>query len=453
MAEGNFTPGDLFVAFDDRKVERRQLTDTASVTWDLSDDGEIKANATGTGGGNPTGTIIMWPTATPPTGYLICDGSVVDRGDYSDLFDVIGETFGIGDGVDTFNLPDMRGRVPVGVKASDGDFDAIGETGGAKTVTSTGSVAAPVFTGSALGTHSHGVGTYANVAASAGTPSGTNSAPTFTGAPLATHLHAVGTYDLAAISAGTPAGTISWPVTVPVATWPAGVPTFAGSALGTHSHGAGTYLPSAHAGTAVANHASHTHTYTEVPNHVHVENINTAITGGAIGWPALQDNSTSGSTATGVSTANPTGGVATGTTAGPSATLTHTVTQPDAHTMSGSSEAITAGTPAGTISWPAGVPTVAWPAGVPTLAGTPLPTHDHTLSGSSEAVTAGTPAGTVSAPTFTGDALGNHNHTFAGTSEAVSAGTPAGTNSAPAFTGNATSVVQPYLAINFCIKT
>lgn len=41
-----------------------------------------------------------------------------------------------------------------------------------------------------------------------------------------------------------------------------------------------------------------------------------------------------------------------GTSAGPSATLTHGVTQPNAHTLSGSSEAVTGGTPAGTVAAP-----------------------------------------------------------------------------------------------------
>lgn len=58
---------------------------------------------------------------------------------------------------------------------------------------------------------------------------------------------------------------------------------------------------------------NHTHDYTQVPNHVHVEQGGTATTGGSSG--ATWDTSTSGGpTAWGYSTANPTGGVATGTT-------------------------------------------------------------------------------------------------------------------------------------------
>jgi hypothetical protein len=127
-------------------------------------------------------------------------------------------------------------------------------------------------------------------------------------------------------------------------------PTFSGNALSTHSHGTGTYAASAHAGAAVGDHASHTHTYTEVPNHVHAMMRFPTATGGSTGFTV--DTSMSGTQATANDTANPTGGVATGTTAGPSATLTHSVTQPDAHTLSGSSEAVGAGTPAGTVSTP-----------------------------------------------------------------------------------------------------
>lgn len=93
--------------------------------------------------------------------------------------------------------------------------------------------------------------------------------------------------------------------------------------------GAKTKAISAHAGTAVADHASHTHTYTEVPNHVHVQNLPTSQTGSQSS--GTRDASTTGSSADALSTANPTGGVATGTTNGPNATLTHSVTQPSAH--------------------------------------------------------------------------------------------------------------------------
>jgi len=67
------------------------------------------------------GEIKIWTTASSPSGWLICDGSAVSRETYADLFMVIGETFGDGDGETTFNLPDLRGRVPIGVGTGDAD--------------------------------------------------------------------------------------------------------------------------------------------------------------------------------------------------------------------------------------------------------------------------------------------------------------------------------------------
>ena len=58
----------------------------------------------------PTGSIIMYGAATPPTGWLECDGSAISRTKYSNLFGIIGTTFGEGDGSTTFNLPDLRGE-------------------------------------------------------------------------------------------------------------------------------------------------------------------------------------------------------------------------------------------------------------------------------------------------------------------------------------------------------
>ncbi len=85
-----------------------------------------------TAAGVPTGTLIAWPASAAPTGYLLCDGAAVSRADYVALFAVIGTTYGVGDGSTTFNLPDLRGRAPVGKDAGQVEFDALGETGGAK---------------------------------------------------------------------------------------------------------------------------------------------------------------------------------------------------------------------------------------------------------------------------------------------------------------------------------
>jgi len=85
----------------------------------------------------PPGVILPYGGATAPSGYLLCDGSAVSRTTYADLFDVIGTTYGAGDGSTTFNLPDLKGKVPVGKDSSQAEFDTLGETGGAKTHTLT----------------------------------------------------------------------------------------------------------------------------------------------------------------------------------------------------------------------------------------------------------------------------------------------------------------------------
>lgn len=58
----------------------------------------------------PAGTVHAFAGTTAPEGWAMCDGSEVSRTDYAALFAVISTTYGVGDGLDTFNLPDMRGQ-------------------------------------------------------------------------------------------------------------------------------------------------------------------------------------------------------------------------------------------------------------------------------------------------------------------------------------------------------
>lgn len=81
----------------------------------------------------PAGIIMPFAGTVAPQGYLLCDGSAVDRTTYATLFGVIGTTFGAGDGSTTFNLPDLGGRVPLGVSST----HLLGSTGGSETVTLT----------------------------------------------------------------------------------------------------------------------------------------------------------------------------------------------------------------------------------------------------------------------------------------------------------------------------
>jgi microcystin-dependent protein len=64
--------------------------------------------------GVPVGSFLDWPLPTPPEGYLRATGAEVSRTTYAELFAVVGERHGAGDGSTTFNLPDRRGLVPRG---------------------------------------------------------------------------------------------------------------------------------------------------------------------------------------------------------------------------------------------------------------------------------------------------------------------------------------------------
>lgn len=213
---------------------------------------------------------------------------------------------------------DLAGKMLYGTIAANGD---IGGTGGSDTVTPAGTNSAPAFTGSALGTHLHGVGTYAGAAASAGTPAGTNSTSTVT-----------------------PLGTIAWP---------AGVPTYTGSQVtsGATTGGtpAGTNSTSATSGNCAATNiaagtgsttackatapnltvTAQTFTGSALATHTH-----TVTASGTNAWPAGVPTLSGSSSTVGAQT------------------FTGSAMGNHSHSMSGSSEAVSAGTPAGTVAAP-----------------------------------------------------------------------------------------------------
>jgi len=84
------------------------------------------------------GTIKPFGSTTVPSGWLACDGTAVSRTTYSTLFTAIGTTFGVGDGSTTFNVPDIRGRAPIGNGTGSGlTARTIAATVGAETHTLT----------------------------------------------------------------------------------------------------------------------------------------------------------------------------------------------------------------------------------------------------------------------------------------------------------------------------
>lgn len=86
---------------------------------------------------------------TPDGPFLACDGSAVSRTTYAALYALLGTTWGVGDGSTTFNLPDARGRVPMGAGAGSGlTARTVGQSGGEET---------HLLTTGELPAHTHGV--------------------------------------------------------------------------------------------------------------------------------------------------------------------------------------------------------------------------------------------------------------------------------------------------------
>jgi microcystin-dependent protein len=62
----------------------------------------------------PAGSIMAWSGSSAPSGWVLCDGTAISRTTYAALFAVAGTGYGVGDGSTTFNVPDLRDRLPLG---------------------------------------------------------------------------------------------------------------------------------------------------------------------------------------------------------------------------------------------------------------------------------------------------------------------------------------------------
>lgn len=120
----------------------------------------------------PTGTILATGRSTAPTGYALCEGqSVVRTGEWAALFAAIGTTYGSVDGTH-FTLPDLRGRVPVGVDGAAarlGSNDTLGKAAGEEKHT---------LTTAEMPSHNHGFSFFLLTS-----PGGNPTPPTGTGLP------------------------------------------------------------------------------------------------------------------------------------------------------------------------------------------------------------------------------------------------------------------------------
>src|SRR5690625_4102845 len=106
----------------------------------------------------PTGTIMMFGANNAPDGFLICDGRAVSRTMYANLFNIIGTTFGEGNGSSTFNIPDLRDQFVRGASVErpvgNREQDQIRSHNHSATTSSAGNHTHSASTGSA-GSHNH----------------------------------------------------------------------------------------------------------------------------------------------------------------------------------------------------------------------------------------------------------------------------------------------------------
>ena len=97
-------------------------------------DGTLNADASGSGESLPIGSMLPFGSINNiPANWRVCDGSEVSRTTYAELFNVIGTSYGEGDGTTTFNLPNKKGRNSVGLDVDQVEFNTIGKKDGEKT--------------------------------------------------------------------------------------------------------------------------------------------------------------------------------------------------------------------------------------------------------------------------------------------------------------------------------
>lgn len=140
---------------------------------------------------SPVGSMTAFAGSAAPTGWQLCDGTALNRTTFAALFAVCGTLFGAGDGSTTFNVPNFKGRVPVGIDAGQTEFDVRGETGGAKThALSAGEMPAHTH----VIDHGH--------SASSGTVSSDHSHSGSTAGASNDHSHALGISDAGGLGGG-----------------------------------------------------------------------------------------------------------------------------------------------------------------------------------------------------------------------------------------------------------
>lgn len=106
----------------------------------------------------PIGIINAYAGSAAPTHWLLCDGAAVSRTTYAKLFTVISTVYGIGDNSTTFNLPDLRGRIPMGVDGAANRITAASTNGAnADTLGGVGGTETHTLVTAEMPAHTHGL--------------------------------------------------------------------------------------------------------------------------------------------------------------------------------------------------------------------------------------------------------------------------------------------------------
>jgi microcystin-dependent protein len=102
----------------------------------------------------PVGVTLPYAGSAAPNGWLLCDGRAISRTGYAALYTILGTAYGTGDGSTTFNLPDMRGRAPIGAGQGTGLAN--------RALASKGGEEAHILTWGETGAHYHNIGVTVN---------------------------------------------------------------------------------------------------------------------------------------------------------------------------------------------------------------------------------------------------------------------------------------------------
>ena len=119
---GALIPDGYATLGSDGKLAEAQRWEIDAYTKEETDQ-KIAAAAGQSGAGVPTGNIGWFAGATPPDGWMVCNGAAVSRSAYAALFAVLGTTFGEGDGETTFALPDLHAKIIEGNRLTIGKAD------------------------------------------------------------------------------------------------------------------------------------------------------------------------------------------------------------------------------------------------------------------------------------------------------------------------------------------